>query len=316
VVPIAASSSDRSLPKKIFHILIFKNMNTNVLTYMRVVVAVVLMSTVSVLTANAQEVSNPLLGIKAAQAEDALNASRYYEDEYLVNIELSNGETTQQMTLPTESRRVGGFYAGLIGGAQMWRGDVRPMGGAMLGWEGKRFSATMSALISTDTFNDYSDRAGEQYFAPQFEATAGWNFAHLRAGGKINQRVLTLGVFGGFKLNRNSDKVAYETAEAYNENVFHVKGSTFMSGAFIRYTRHFWGTGFSWFLEGKAGVGLQYYREGSEQRAIAGLSAGVTYNFSKWRQKKATQEQVFGSQASYEAFKANNAKLNAARATK
>lgn len=284
-------------------------MTRNFLAYMRVGIVAIAASFVTVVSAQ----ENPLLGIKAAQAEDALNASRYYEDEYLVNIELTTGETTQQMTLPTESRRVGGFHAGLVGGAQMWRGDVRPMGGAMLGWEGKHFTATMSALISTDTFNDESDRAGETYFAPQFEATAGWNCAHFRAAGKINQRVLTIGVFGGFKLNRNSDKVAYETEEAYNENVFHVKGSTFMSGGFLRYTRHFWGSGWSYYIEGKAGVGLQYYREGSEQRAIASLQLGVTYNFSKWQQKKATQETVFGSHEAYEAFKANNAKINAAR---
>ncbi|MBR1399640.1 MAG: hypothetical protein IJ564_05655 [Alphaproteobacteria bacterium] len=266
---------------------------------------------------NAQSKSTDILtAIKAAESDDAMNSSRYYEDEYLASVDLMQGDSVvQSIDVLTETRRINGFSAGIIAGGQLWRGNAAPLGGFTGRFEGKLFDLSLNVLGTYDTFVDESDQAGQKYFSVQFEATAGVNFAHASAGGKRNQQVWTAFIWGGYKLNRNSNKVEFETPEAVNNNRFHVKGSTAMGGLGLRYTRHFWGTGFAAFAEAKAGVGLQYYESGSEERAIANLMIGVTYNFSSWKQKTKTQNVVFGSHDAYEQFKAANARINQMRAS-
>lgn len=267
---------------------------------------------------NAQSKSNTdiLTAIKAAESDDAMNSSRYFEDEYLASVDLMQGDSVlQSIDVMTESRRINGFSAGIIAGGQLWRGQAAPAAGFTGRFEGKLFDLSLNVLGSYDTFVSESDQAGRKYFSLQFEATAGVNFAHASAGGKKNQQVFTVFAWGGYKLNRNSNAVQFETSEAVYNNRFHVKGSTAMGGIGLRYTRHFWGTGLSAFAEGKAGVGLQYYEAGSEERAIANLMFGVTYNFSSWKQKTKTQNVVFGGHDQYEQFKAANARINQMRAS-
>ena len=268
--------------------------------------------------ANAQSKSNTdiLTAIKAAESDDAMNSSRYFEDEYLASVDLMQGDSVlQSIDVLTESRRINGFSAGIIAGGQLWRGNAAPAAGFTGRFEGKLFDLSLNVLGSYDTFVSESDEAGRKYFSLQFEATAGINFAHASAGGKRNQQVWTAFAWGGYKLNRNSKKVEFETPEAVYNNRFHVKGSTAMGGLGLRYTRHFWGSGFAAFAEAKAGVGLQYYESGSEERAIANLMFGVTYNFSSWKQKTKTQNVVFGGHDQYEQFKAANARINQMRAS-
>ena len=269
-------------------------------------------------TANAQSKSNTdiLTAIKAAESDDAMNSSRYFEDEYLASVDLMQGDTIlQSIDVLTESRRINGFSAGIIAGGQLWRGNAAPAAGVTGRFEGKLFDLSLNVLGSYDTFVSESDQAGQKYFSIQFEATAGINFAHASAGGKKNQQVWTVFAWGGYKLNRNSNAVQFETPEAVYNNRFHVKGSTAMGGVGLRYTRHFWGTGVAAFAEGKAGVGLQYYEAGSEERAIANFMVGVTYNFSSWKQKTKTQNVVFGGHDQYEQFKVANARINQMRAS-
>lgn len=268
--------------------------------------------------ANAQSKSNTdiLTAIKAAESDDAMNSSRYFEDEYLASVDLMQGDSVvQSIDVLTESRRINGFSAGVIAGGQLWRGQAAPAAGFTGRFEGKLFDLSLNVLGSYDTFVSESDQAGRKYFSLQFEATAGINFAHASAGGKKNQQVWTVFAWGGYKLNRNSNAVQFETPEAVYNNRFHVKGSTAMGGVGLRYTRHFWGTGVAAFAEGKAGVGLQYYESGSEERAIANFMVGVTYNFSSWKQKAKTQNVVFGGHDQYEQFKAANARINQMRAS-
>jgi len=267
---------------------------------------------------NAQSKSNTdvLTAIKAAESDDAMNSSRYFEDEYLASVDLMQGDSVlQSIDVLTETRRINGFSAGLIAGGQLWRGNAAPAAGVTGRFEGKLFDLSLNILGSYDTFVSESDQAGKQYFSLQFEATAGINFAHASARGKRNQQVWTVFAWGGYKLNRNSNKVQFETSEAVYNNRFHVKGSTAMGGLGLRYTRHFWGSGFAAFAEAKAGVGLQYFESGSEERAIANLMVGVTYNFSSWKQKTKTQNVVFGGHDQYEQFKAANARINQMRAS-
>lgn len=267
---------------------------------------------------NAQSESSTdiLTAIKAAESDDAMDSPYYFEDEYLASVDLMQGDSIlQSIDVLTESRRINGFSVGVIAGGQLWRVNMAPAAGITGRFEGKLFDLSLNLLGSYDTFVSESDQSGEKYFSLQFEATVGINFAHASVRGKKNQQVWTVFAWGGYKLNRNSNKVEFETSEAVYNNRFHVKGSTAMGGLGLRYTRHFWGTGFSAFAEAKAGVGLQYYEAGSEERAIANLMVGVTYNFSSWKQKTKTQNVVFGGHDAYEQFKSANARINQMRAS-